>query len=68
MRTLTGGAIGGCPKVLDRWQRALTILVEGGWTNGLDCEMKELDSMIGVTGCEDIEFEVRLVGRLWSEG
>jgi len=68
MRTFTGGAIGGRPKVLDRWQRALTILAEGGWTDGLDCEMKGLDSMIGATGCEDIESEVRLVGRLRSGG
>jgi len=30
--------------------------------------MKGLDSMIGATGCEDIESEVRLVGRLGSEG
>ena len=47
---------------------ALIILVESGWTDGLDCEMKELDSMIGATGCEDIESEVRLVGQLWSGG
>jgi len=59
---LTGGANGGHPKVLDRWWRALTILAEGGWTDGLDCEMKGLDSMIEITGCEDIESEVRLVG------
>jgi len=26
--------------------------------------MKELDSMIGATSCEDIESEARLVGRL----
>ena len=68
MRTLTGGATGGHPKVLDRWRRALIILTEGRWTNGLDCEMKGLDSLIGITGCEDIESEVRLVGQLWSEG
>ena len=68
MWTFTGGAIGGCPKVLDRWQRVLTILVESRWTDGLDCEMKGLDSIIGATGCEDIESEVRLVGRLQSEG
>jgi len=30
--------------------------------------MKGLDSMIGVTGCEDIESEVRLVGQLQSGG
>jgi len=59
---LTGGANGGHPKVLDRWWRALTILAEGGWTDELDCEMKGLDSMIEITGCEDIESEVRLVG------
>jgi len=47
---------------------ALIILVESGWTDGLDCEMKELDSMIGITGCKDIESEVKLVGRLWSGG
>ena len=47
---------------------ALIILAEGGWTDGLDCEMKGLDSMIGITGCEDIESEVKLVGRLWSRG
>jgi len=34
----------------------------GRWANGLDYEMKGLDSMIGATGCEDIEFEIRLVG------
>jgi len=44
------------------------MLVEGGWTDGLNCEMKELDSMIGATGCEDIESEARLVSRLWSRG
>ena len=65
---MTEGAIEGRPKVLDGWRRALTILAEGGWTDGLDCEMKGLDSMIGVTGCEDIESEVRLVGRLRSGG
>jgi len=64
MRTLTGGAIGGHPRVLDRWQRALIMLVESGWTDGLDCEMKGLDSLIGATGCEDIESEIRLVGQL----
>jgi len=47
---------------------ALITSAEGGWTDGLDCEMKELDSMIGITGCEDIESEVRLVGQLWSGG
>jgi len=36
------------------------------WTDGLNCEMKGLDSIIGATSCEDIESEVRLVGRLWS--
>ena len=41
---------------------ALIILAEGRWTGRLDCEMKELDLMIGATGCEDIESEVRLVG------
>jgi len=30
--------------------------------------MKGLDSMIGATGCEDIESEVRLVGQLLSGG
>ena len=40
----------------------MTILAEGGWTDGLDCEMKGLDSIIEITGCEDIESEVRLVG------
>jgi len=44
------------------------MLAEGGQTDGLDCEMKGLDSMIGATGCEDIESEIRLVGRLRSEG
>jgi len=68
MQTLTGGAIGGCPRVLDRWQRALIILAEGEWTNGLDYEMKGLDSIIGTTGCEDIESEVKLVSRLQSIG
>jgi len=68
MQTLTGGATGGRPKVLDRWQMALIILVEGGWTNGLDCEMKGLDSMIGITGCNNIESEVKLLGQLWSGG
>jgi len=68
MRTLTGGAIGGCPRVLDRWRRALIRLAEGRWTDGLDYEMKGLDSMIGATGCEDIESEARLVGRLQSRG
>ena len=68
MWTLTGGAIGGCPKVLDRWRMALIILVESGWTDGLDCEMKGLNSMIGITGCDDIESEVRLVGQLRSGG
>ena len=38
------------------------MLAEGGWTDGLDCEVKGLDSMIGATGCEDIESKVRLVG------
>ena len=47
---------------------ALIILAEGGWTDGLGCEMKGLDSMIGITGCEDIEPEVKLVGRLRSGG
>jgi len=47
---------------------ALIILVESGWTDGLDCEMKGLDSMIGITGCEDIESEVKLVGQLRSGG
>jgi len=47
---------------------ALIILVEGRWTDGLDCKMEELDSMIGATGCKDIESEVRLVGRLRSGG
>jgi len=46
----------------------LTILAEGEWTDRLDCEMKGLDLMIEATGCEDIESEVRLVGRLWSRG
>ena len=50
------------PRVLDRWQRALIILVEGRWTDRLDYEIKGLDSMIGATGCEDIESEVKLVG------
>jgi len=44
------------------------MLAEGGWTDGLDCEVKGLDSMIGATGCEDIESEARLVGRLQSRG
>jgi len=44
------------------------MLVEGRWTDGLDCEMKGLDSMMGATGCEDIESEIRLVGRLRSGG
>jgi len=30
--------------------------------------MKGLDSMIETTGCEDIESEVKLVGRLQSRG
>jgi len=47
---------------------ALIILVESGWTDGLDCEMKGLNSMIGITGCDDIESEVRLVGQLRSGG
>jgi len=47
---------------------ALIILAEGRWTDGLDCEMKGLDSMIGITGCDDIKSEVRLFGRLWSGG
>jgi len=46
----------------------LIILAEGGWTDGLDCETKGLDLMIGITGCEDIESEVRRVGRLQSGG
>jgi len=49
MRTLTGGAIGGHSRVLNRWWMALIILVEGRWTDGLDCEMKGLDSMMGAT-------------------
>jgi len=64
MWTLTGGAIGGHPRVLDRWWRALIMLAEDGWTDGLDYEMKGLDSIIGATGCKDIESEVRLVGQL----
>ena len=60
--------IGGFFRVLDRWRRALIILVEGRWTDRLDCEMKGLDSMIRTTGCEDIKFEVKLVSRLWSGG
>jgi len=44
------------------------MLAEGRWTDGLDCEIKGLDSMIGATGCEDIESEARLVGRLRSRG
>jgi len=47
---------------------ALIILAEGGWTNGLDCEMKGLDSMMGITGCEDIESKVKLVDRLRRGG
>jgi len=47
---------------------ALIMLAEGGWTDGLDCEVKGLDLMIGATGCEDIESKARLVGRLWSRG
>ena len=47
---------------------ALSILAEGRWTDGLDCEMKGLDSMIGITGCDDIESEVKLVGQLRSGG
>ena len=65
---MTGGATGGRPRVLDRWQMALIILAESGWTDGLDCEIKGLDSMIGATGCEDIKSEVRLVGRFQSGG
>jgi len=65
---LTGGAIGGYPRVLDRCQRALIRLAEGRWTDGLDCEMKGFDSMIGATGCEDIESEARLVSRLRGGG
>jgi len=61
MRTFTGEAIGGRSRVLDNWQRALIMLVDGGQTDGLD-------SMVGATGCEDIESEIRLVGRLWSGG
>jgi len=38
------------------------MLAEGGWTDGLGCEMKGFDSMIGETSCEDIESEARLVG------
>ena len=53
---------------MDRWQRALIILAEGRWIDGLDCEMKGLDSMIRTTGCEDIESEVKLVSQLWSRG
>ena len=68
MQILTGGAIEGHFRVLDRWWRVLIILAEGRWTDGLDCEIKGLDSMIGITGCEDIESEVRLVGRLQSGG
>jgi len=45
---------------------ALIILAEGRWTDRLDYE--GLDSMIGITGCEDIESEVKLVGRLRSGG
>jgi len=44
------------------------MLAEGGWTDGLDCEMKGFDSMIGETGCENIESEIRLVSRLRSGG
>jgi len=55
MWTLTGGVTRGRPRVLDRWQRALIILVEGEWMEGLDCEIKGLDSMIGATGCEDCQ-------------
>jgi len=47
---------------------ALIILAEDRWTDGLDCEMKGLDSMIGTTGCEDIESEVKLVSQLQSRG
>jgi len=47
---------------------ALIMLAEGGWTDGLDCEMKGLDSMVEITSCEDIESEVKLVGRLRHEG
>jgi len=72
---LTGEAIGGRPRVLDRWQMVLIMLAESRWTDGLDCEIKQLDLMIGATGCEDIESEVRLVGRFrsrdlgcWSRG
>jgi len=68
MQALTGGATRGHPRVLDRWQRTLIILAEDGWTGRLDYEMKGLDSMIETTGCEDIESEVKLVGRLQSRG
>jgi len=68
MRTFARGAIGGRSRVLDNWWRALIMLAEGGQTDGLDCEMKGLDSMIGVTGCEDIESEIRLVGQLQGGG
>jgi len=46
----------------------LIMLAESRWTDGLDCEVKGLDSMIGATGCEDIESEIRLVGRLQGGG
>ena len=42
--------------------------MEGRWADGLDCEMKGLDSMVGAAGCEGIESEIRLVGRLRGEG
>jgi len=44
------------------------MLAEDGRTDGLDCEMKGLDSLIRATSCEDIESEARLVSRLWSGG
>jgi len=44
------------------------MLAESGWTDGLDCEMKGFDSMIGETGCEDIGSKIRLVGQLRSGG
>jgi len=47
---------------------ALIMSAEGRWTDGLDCEVKGLDSMTGATGCEDIESEIRLVGRLRGGG
>ena len=62
MQTLIGEATRGRSRVLDGQWKVLIILVKSEWTNGLNCEIKGLDPIIRITGYEDIESKVKLVG------